>query len=51
MWHLKLQQLKLLLKVGDHYCPLLELRVLLLIGVLKVYDRMGALIHLRTRGI
>jgi hypothetical protein len=41
----------LLLKDGDHHYPLLELEVLLLIGMLKVYDRMGALVHLRTSGI
>jgi hypothetical protein len=50
-WHLKLQHLKLLLKGGDHCYPLLELEVLLLIGMFKVYDRVGACIHLRTRGI
>jgi hypothetical protein len=37
-WHLKL-----LLKGGDHCCPILEVEILLLVGVLKVYDRMGVL--------
>jgi hypothetical protein len=44
-WCLKLQHLNLLLKGGDHGCPLLKLEVLLLIGVLKVYDHVGATIH------
>jgi hypothetical protein len=43
--------MKLLLKGGDHWFPLLELKVLLLVGMLKVYERVGALIHLRMRGI
>jgi hypothetical protein len=44
-WLLKLQHLNLLLKGGDHCCPLLELEVLLLIGMLQVYDHVGALVH------
>jgi hypothetical protein len=39
-WFLKQQHLNLLLKGGDHCCPLLDLEVLLLVGVLKEYDRM-----------
>jgi hypothetical protein len=39
------RHLKLLLKIGDHRCPLLELEVLLLDMVLKVYDPVRALIH------
>jgi hypothetical protein len=34
-----------LLKRGDHPCPLLQLEVLLLVGMLKVYKRVGALVH------
>jgi hypothetical protein len=44
-WCLKLQHLILLLKGGDHCCPLLKLEVLLLVGMLKVYDHMGTLVH------
>jgi hypothetical protein len=47
-WCLKLKHLKLLLKGGDHRCPLLELEVLLLVGVLKVHDRVGVGVHLLT---
>jgi hypothetical protein len=43
--------LNLLLKWGDHRCPLLELKVLLLVGMLKVYDRIGALVHQLMRHI
>jgi hypothetical protein len=50
-WCLKLQHLKLLLKGSDHCCPVLELEFLLLIGVLKVYDRVGATVHLLMSGI
>jgi hypothetical protein len=46
-----MEHLKLLLKDGDRRCPLLELEVLLLIGVVKVYDCVGALVHLCTSGI
>jgi hypothetical protein len=42
--HLKLQQL--LLKVGDHLCPLLKLSILRLYMVFKVDDSMGMDIHL-----
>jgi hypothetical protein len=42
---LKLKHLKLLLKIGDHRCPLLELEVLLLDVVLEVYDRVSALVQ------
>jgi hypothetical protein len=50
-WCQKRQHLKLLLKGGDHCCHLLELEVLLLVGVLKVYDCMGVLVHLRMSSI
>jgi hypothetical protein len=36
---------------GDHCCPLLELEISLLVGMLKVYDRKGALIHHLTSGV
>jgi hypothetical protein len=49
--HLKLQHLKLLLNGGDHYNPLVELEILLLIGALKVHDRVGALIYHFMSGI
>jgi hypothetical protein len=39
-WHLKL-----LLEIGDHRCPLLKLKVLLLNVVFEVYDRMRALVQ------
>jgi hypothetical protein len=42
-WHLNL-----LHKRDDHRCPLLELEVLLLVGVLEVYDRVSALVHQLT---
>jgi hypothetical protein len=45
-WCLKLKHLKLPLKGGDCHCPLLELEVLLLVGVLEVYNRIGAGVHL-----
>jgi hypothetical protein len=44
-WHLKLKHLNLLLKRGNHCCPLLMLKVLLLVGVLEVYDHVSALVH------
>jgi hypothetical protein len=47
-WHLKLKHLNLLLKRGNHHCPLLKLDVLLLIGMLEVYDRVSALVHQLT---
>jgi hypothetical protein len=34
-----------MLKIGDHHCPLLELKVLLLDVVLEVYDCVLALIQ------
>jgi hypothetical protein len=45
--HLKLKQLKLLLEISNHRCPLLELKVLLL----EVYDRVRALIQHLTSGV
>jgi hypothetical protein len=36
---------------GDHCCPLLELEISLLVGMLKVYDRKGALIHHLASGV
>jgi hypothetical protein len=48
-WHMKQKHLNLLLKRGDHRCPLLKLEVLLLIGMLEVYDHVGALIHQLAR--
>jgi hypothetical protein len=50
-WHLKLKHLNLLLKGGDHRYPLLKLEVLILVGVLEVYDHVGMLVHHRTSGI
>jgi hypothetical protein len=44
-WHLKLKHLNLLLKRGNHCYPLLNLEVLLLVGVLEVYDRVSAVVH------
>jgi hypothetical protein len=43
--HLKLKHLKLLLKIGNCRCPLLEIKVLLLDVVLEVYDRVRALVQ------
>jgi hypothetical protein len=40
-----LKHLKLLLEIGNHRCPLLEVKVLLLDVVLEVYDRVRALIQ------
>jgi hypothetical protein len=45
-WHLKL-----LLEIGDHRCPLLELTVLLLDVVLEVYDHVRALIQHLVSGV
>jgi hypothetical protein len=50
-WYLPLKLQKLLLKVGDHLCPLLKLDVLRLIGVLKVDDPVGMDIHLLTSDV
>jgi hypothetical protein len=50
-WHLKLKHLNLLLKGGDHRCPLLNLEVLLLIGMLEVYDHVGTLVYHHTSGV
>jgi hypothetical protein len=41
----------LLLKGGDRRCRLLELEVLLLHNMLKVYDRMGASVNNLTSGV
>jgi hypothetical protein len=41
-WNLKLKHLILLLKRGNHHCHLLKLEVLLLVGMLEVYDRVSA---------
>jgi hypothetical protein len=45
-WHLKL-----LLEFGDRRCHLLELEVLLLDVVLKVYDRVRGLVQHLTSGV
>jgi hypothetical protein len=45
-WRLELEHLELLLESGDHRCPLLKLEVLLLDGVLKVYNHVGVGVHL-----
>jgi hypothetical protein len=50
-WHLKIQHLKLLLKGDDHFYPLLELYILQLVSVLKVYDRMDVLIHISMSSV
>jgi hypothetical protein len=50
-WHLKLKRLKLLLKSGDHRCSLLEVKVLLLNMVLKVYNGVSTLVHHRASGV
>jgi hypothetical protein len=50
-WHLKLKHLNLLLKRGNHRCPLHKLEVLLLIGMLEVYDHVSALIHQLLRRV
>jgi hypothetical protein len=44
-WNLKLKHLNLLLKGGNHHCPLLKIKVMLLVGVLEVYDRVSVLNH------
>jgi hypothetical protein len=49
--HLKLNHLNMLLKGGDHRCPLLKLEVPLLIGMLQVYYRVGTLVHHRMSGV
>jgi hypothetical protein len=46
-----LQHMNLLLKWGGHCCPFLELKVMLLTGMLEVYDHMGVLIHQLARCI
>jgi hypothetical protein len=43
--------MKLLLEIGNHRCPLLELKVLLLDVVLKVYDRVRALLQHLVSGV
>jgi hypothetical protein len=45
-WHLKL-----LLKIGDRRCPLIELNVLLLNVVLEVYDRVRVLVQHLARDV
>jgi hypothetical protein len=45
------RHLKLLLEIGDHRCPLLELKVLLLDVVLEIYDRMRALVQHLASGV
>jgi hypothetical protein len=43
--------MKLLLEIGNRRCPLLELKVLLLDVVLKVYDRVRALLQHLVSGV
>jgi hypothetical protein len=43
--------LKLLLEIGNHRYPLLELKVLLLNVVLEVYDHMRALVQHLMSGV
>jgi hypothetical protein len=50
-WHLKLKHLKLLLESGDRRCSLLEVKVLLLDMVLKVYNGVSMLVHHRASGV
>jgi hypothetical protein len=45
-WHLKL-----LLKIGDRRCPLLELKVMLLNVVLEVYNRVRGLVQHLASGV
>jgi hypothetical protein len=45
-WRLKLRHLELLLESEDRCCPLLELEVPLLDGVLEVYNCVGACVLL-----
>jgi hypothetical protein len=45
------RHLKLLLEIGNHYDPLLELKVLLLDVVLEVYDRVRALVQHLACGV
>jgi hypothetical protein len=35
----------------NHHCPLLEVKIQMLDVVLKVYNRVGALIHHRASGV
>jgi hypothetical protein len=44
-WNLNLKHLNLLLKGGNHHCLLLKLKVMLLVGVLEVYDPVSVLDH------
>jgi hypothetical protein len=46
-----MRHLKLLLKIGNCRCSLLELKVLLLDVVLEVYDRVRALVQHLASGI
>jgi hypothetical protein len=50
-WHLKLKHMNLLLKKGDRRCLLFNLKVLLLDGVLEVYDHVSVLIHQLARRV
>jgi hypothetical protein len=50
-WHLKLKHLDLLLKRGNHHYPLLKLEVMLLIGMLEVYNRVSVLVHQFARRV
>jgi hypothetical protein len=43
--------MNLLLKGGDHRYPLRKVEVLLLVSMLQVYDRVGALIHHLTSDV
>jgi hypothetical protein len=45
-WLLELEHLELLLESGNHCCLLLELEVLLLNGMLELYNNMGAGVNL-----
>jgi hypothetical protein len=49
--HMKLKHLKLLLEISNCRCPLLKLKVLLLDVVLKVYDRVRALVQHLASGV
>jgi hypothetical protein len=49
--HLKLKHLKLLLKIGNHRCPLLEFKVLLLDMVPEVYNHVRALVQHLASGV
>jgi hypothetical protein len=50
-WHLKLKRLKLLLESDDHCRSLLEVKVLLLDMVLKVYNGVSTLVHHCVSGV